>query len=278
MTTFSRRSMLGAAIACAFVPAALVAAPTDEVALTVTPARSTKMSIWVPKKARGVILFSTGHGSWPARYDAVARDWQAAGFVVLAPHHVDSVRHVDRAKFSRQASFPERLADMRAASAYAATRWSGKPVAAAGHSFGTLTALTMAGALARIGPFRDPTVKAVLGFSTPGKIPGLISPNAYESNAVPTMIVTGDRDVVPGLVTDWRDHLYPIETAPAGDKYALVLGGAEHELIGGADPVLFTNASRAGLDFLKAYVLGDRGAKRKLAAAVSSPGRAWTRR
>ncbi len=118
----------------------------------------------MPKKVEDVVLFLTGHGAWPERYDAIASAWQQAGFAVIAPVHVESMHYPDREKFSREASFGERIADWRAASAYAAKTWPGRPVVAAGHSFGTLTALRLGGGLAALGNFRDPSVRAVLEF------------------------------------------------------------------------------------------------------------------
>jgi predicted dienelactone hydrolase len=94
------------------------------------------MITWVPAKVEGVVLFSNGHGSWPEKYDALASAWKAAGFAVVAPVHVDSLHYPDREKFTREASFGERIADMKAASAYAASTWPGKPVIAQGTALG----------------------------------------------------------------------------------------------------------------------------------------------
>jgi alpha-beta hydrolase superfamily lysophospholipase len=236
------------------------------------------METWVPNKVKGIVLFSTGHGSWPEKYDAGASAWKAEGFVVVAPVHVDSLHYPDRAKFSREASFGERIADMKAASAYAARIWPGKPVIAVGHSFGTLTALCLGGGLANLGNFRDPTVKAVLGFSSPGRIPGLIGPEAYAGDTLPIMIVTGDQDTVPGLVTDWHDHLLPIQSSPAGNKFAVTYPGAAHELIGHPGAANYASAVSASIDFLKAYGLRDRKAMSKLSTTKGAVGAAWLRR
>lgn len=262
-------------LACA---APCVASPTAQVALQVTPQRSTTMETWVPAKVKGVVLFSTGHGSWPEKYDAIASAWMAAGFAVIAPVHVDSVHYPDRDKFTREASFGERIADMKAASAYAGRTWPGKPVVAAGHSFGTLTALCLGGGLATLGNFRDPSVKAVQGFSSPGRIPGLIGPDAYAGDALPVMIVTGDQDTVPGLVTDWHDHLLPVQASPAGNKFAVTYPGAAHELIGHPDNANYASAVSVSTDFLKAYGLGDRQALAKLSNSKDAEGATWLRR
>lgn len=253
------------------------AAPTATVPLQVSPARATTMAVWEPAQVRGVVLFSTGHGSWPERYDGLLTAWRDAGFAVVAPLHVDSVKYPEREKFSMQHGFGERLADMKAASAYVAKRWPGVPVAAGGHSYGTLISLALGGAMADMAPLRDPSVVAVIGYSSPGRIPGLVRPTTYVSVAVPVLIVTGDRDLVPGFVTDAKDHLYPVESAPAGDKMALVLAGGDHNLIGGEPVAIYERARDVGTAFLQAEVLEDQAAAKVLAAEDSERER-WIRR
>lgn len=274
---FVFRSLLSVALVSLAVLQQAFAAPTATVALQVSPARATTLSVWEPAQVRGVVLFSTGHGSWPERYDTLLQAWCDAGFAVVAPLHVDSVKYPDREKFSMQQGFGERLADMKAASAHAAAHWPGVPVAAAGHSYGTLISLALGGAMADLAPLRDPTVVAVVGYSSPGRIPGLVTPQTYASVAVPVLVVTGDKDLVPGFVGDARDHLYPVETAPAGDKYAVVLAGGEHGLIGGEPETLFRRARDVGTAFLRAEVLEEEDAAGVLAAGDPETER-WVRR
>lgn len=257
--------------------ASAFAAPTEVAPLQVSPDRATTMAVWRPAQVRGVVLFSSGHGAWPERYERLLQSWADAGFVVLAPLHVDSVKYPEREKFSLQQSLGERFADMRAASNYAAAHWSGVPVAAAGHSLGTLISAALGGALATLGPLRDPTVVAVLGFSSPGKIPGLIGPESYASLSVPLLLVTGDKDMVPGFVTNPADHIYAVETAPSGDKTAVVLSGGDHNLIGGEPEALFVRAQQLGTAFLRAELLGNASA-RELLAGPPADGEQWLRR
>lgn len=263
------------AIGCS---APLSAAPSAQVPLQVTPERSTTLVTWVPRHVKGVVLFSTGHGSWPEKYEALASSWKAAGFAVIAPVHVDSLHYPDREKFTREASFGERIADLKAASAYAAHAWPGKPVIAAGHSFGTLTALCLGGGLSNLGDFRDPSVKAVLGLSSPGLIPGLIGPDAYTTDALPIMVITGDQDTVPGLVTDWHDHLLAVQSSPAGSKFAVIYPGAAHEMIGHPEDPSFASAIATSIQFLNAYGLGDSAAQKALAASATSDHSTWIKR
>lgn len=274
-----RRFMVAVLLFCAGMQA-VCAAPTATVPLQVSSQRTTSMAVWEPEVVRGVVLFSHGHGAWPERYDALLRTWRDAGFAVVAPLHVDSMKHPEREKFSMQQGFGERLADMKAASAYAAMHWPGVNMAAAGHSYGTLVSLALGGALAELAPLRDPRVVAVLGYSSPGRIPGLVTPSSYASVAVPVLLVTGDKDLVPGFVGDPRDHLYPVETAPSGKKYAVVLAGGDHNLIGGQPEALYRRARDLGTAFLEAEVLEDADAARMLSADAAAPADAerWIRR
>lgn len=269
-----RRALLAGA--AGFLATGAAPASASLLQLKTGSGRGLDVTVWTPPSVKGVVLFGTGHGSWPDRYGLLATRMVDAGFAVVAPLHVDSVRHPDRAKYGFAASFVERLADMTAVSAHAKAAWPGVPVAAAGHSFGTLVALCLGGA--KIAPVRDPTVRCVLGFSSPGKIPGLVRPDSYATLAVPTMIVTGDADVVPGFASDWHDHLFPIETAPAGDKAALIVTGAAHDLVSGQPVKPFVSAAGHAVDFLRAHALGEASARTRLAKAPDAKGERWIRR
>lgn len=275
----TRRALLtgaGALGALALVPPGALHAQTaapETIDLAVSATRKTPLSLWRPAGTpRGVLLFSTGHGSWPARYAPMIEAVVADGYAVLAPLHVDSVRHPDREKFDARAGFFERIADMKATSAHAATAFPGTPMAAMGHSFGSLIALGMGGALANLLPMRDPSVAAVLAFSSPGVIPGLIGPGSYASLAVPTMLITGTQDRIEGFVTDPADHLQPIEQSPAGDKYALVIAGGDHALAYAAGTPAFARARIAAGDFLAAFVPPNAAARARLAEMRVAPG------
>lgn len=261
-------------------PGLLQAAPIGDpetIDLAVSPTRSTKLLVWKPTTPKGVVLFSTGHGSWPERYGKLISVLLGEGFVVLAPVHVDSMHYPERAKFNFLSSFTERLADMRATGAHAAQAFPGLPVIAAGHSYGTLTSLCLGGALPAF-KGRIPAVKAVLGFSSPGKQPGLVPDSAYVSVAVPILMVTGTADALPpvmGHATPASEHLFPAETAPSG-TYALVVEGGDHQLVD--DAVRFPRTEAPVKLFIDAYGLGDARARRKLDTWKPSAGDRWTLR
>jgi dienelactone hydrolase len=278
--TLDRRTFMAAGIALGSAGPALardeIMIVTDDRPLTVGT-RSTRMLITRREgKPKGVVLFSTGHGSWPERYQRLATVLAIEGFAVLAPVHVDSMHYPDRAKFTMQQGFVERLADMRAAADVASSVYPKLPVVAAGHSFGSLIALCEAGALANIGAFRQPAVEAVLAFSTPGKIPGLVQPDAYTSVAVPLMVVTGSADTIPaamGYPNAPADHLLPAETARAG-SYGLSLDGADHALVD--DAARLPRALEPVRLFLRGYGLDDKRARGALDGWRAPAGDQWT--
>lgn len=249
--------------ACATGPTAPPSATT--LTIPATAARQLSVHVAAPARPKGVVLFSHGGNSWPERYEALFARLNAAGYAVLAPLHVDSRRHPDTARFTLQTALPERVADAQAVARLAAERYPGLPIAAMGHSYGSLVAQMGGGALAYISGARIPAVKAVVAFSTPGRIPGLIQPTAFSTLAVPSLTVTGSEDRVPGLAAGTADHLLAFQGAPAGRHYALVIPGGTHELVGGADPAMFDKAVTAAVAFLDAELLGRSAARRQLA-------------
>ena len=262
---------LAAGAALTFPRTAFAAAAKPSVTqLQVSPTRKTQLFAWTPATPRGVLLFSHGHGSWPERYALLAEWLTAQGYAVMAPVHVDSMRYPDRDRFTREASFGERIADMAATAGAAAKAHPGLPLGVVGHSFGTLTALCMAGGLNTIGAFRVPAVKTIVGFSSPGKVPGLITDESYASVETPVMIVTGTQDTVPGLVTDPADHLLAVTAGKGVPRYGLTFAGGTHDLV--ADPALMAKAEPSVALFLAATMMGDpRAAARLEAMRVTAP-------
>lgn len=180
----------------------------------------------------GSIAFSHGSYSAPWKYENLVQPWREAGYDIWAPVHVDSADHPLRERYPMPATWMARLEDMRAVSALI-----GVPYVAAGHSYGALTGLVMGGADGIIpenlrGPLRDSLVRCVIALSPPPPMPGLIEPGGYAGLAVPALIQTGHRDLMPGwpeIEEGWRVHLPAYEEARlGGDRYLLVLDGVDH--------------------------------------------------
>ena len=57
-----------------------------------------------------------------------------------------------------------------------------------------------------------------------------ITEQSWTRVAKPMLVTTGTRDSDERFWPDWRLHKMSFETSPAGDKYALVVQGADHYL------------------------------------------------
>lgn len=287
--TFDRRALLaGAGTLFTAAPIAAVAGkPVAErrFMLSGPGGREISVSEWKPRgRTKALLLFSHGAASSPRFYEALFAPWLDAGFHILAPLHVDSTEHPRIKDFPGLASWKARIEDMRALSAHVGDRrWI-----AAGHSYGGLVALTMGGAAAIppegiSGPLSDPKARAVVAFSPPAPIPVLCTAEGYGKLAVPALVQTGTKDIVPGITgTDsegWRGHLIPYEAAaPGGDRYGLVLEGVDHyfggaicryDLPGPKQIERLADAARISALFVDAHGRGDVAAAKRLNALVT---------
>ena len=265
----------GAALALPAVVPAQEAAPAFEaghIGLSAPDGRAIDLSVWPAADERGVVVFSHGFGGSPAAYRRILSTWVADGFTVVAPTHVDSQRHPDRARHDNQAAFSTRLVDLAVVRDHVRATHAGKPIIAAGHSFGSLMSLIAAGAVTVAGPQGDADVRAVIAFSSAGDLPGVIRPDTYAGLRTPTLMITGTEDLVPGYVSDWRGHRGPVDRSVPGDKMLLVVEGGDHSLVRNADADDFALIVQATTDWLKAYGLEDAAARARLAALTAPDG------
>ena len=273
------------AMALAVAPVAAFAAPAPAAAQEAAPAftaghvdlsapdgRTIDLNIWQAPDERGVVVFSHGFNGSPAAYARILSTWVADGFTVVAPLHVDSQRHPHHADYDNQAAFTTRIVDLALTRDFVRQTHAGKPIIAAGHSFGSLMSLIEAGAVTVVGPQGDPDVKAVIAFSSAGDLPGLISPDTYTGLQTPTLMITGTEDLVPGYVTDWTGHRGPFDRSAPGDKMLLVVEGGDHSLVRNADADDFALIVTATIDWLEAYGLDDATARARLAALTAPDG------
>lgn len=239
------------------------------VELAAPDGRKIDVSVWQAADERGVVVFSHGFGGSPSAYERILSRWVADGFTVVAPLHVDSQRHPEHDSFNGQAAFRTRIVDLAVVRGYVRAAHAGKPMIAAGHSFGSLMSLIEAGAVTAAGPLGDQDVKAVIAFSSAGDLQRVILPDTYASLHAPTLMITGDADLVEGYVTDWRDHRGPFDRSPPGDKMLLVFAGADHSLVRNAAAPGFELIARTTLDWMEAYGLGDAAARARLDALTT---------
>ena len=254
------------------VPATAQASAATRVPLTAPDGRAIDLSVWQAADEQGVIVFSHGWNSDPARYHRIIDDWTAHGFTVVAPMHLDSLLHPRHAEADERSVFITRIVDLAVVRGYVQASHPGKPMIAAGHSFGSLNSLMEAGAETVAGPLGDPAVKAVIALSTPGKIPGVINPSTFATVTTPVLIVTGDADLVQGFVTDPADHRFAFDTSAAGGKMLLTFAGGDHSLVGNADAADFDLIAATTVDFMRAHALGDAAAQARLDALTAPEG------
>lgn len=254
------------------VATAASALPATHVELAAPDGRAIDVSVWSATNEQAVIVFSHGWNSDPARYRRIIKYWTDHGFTVIAPMHTDSLQHPRHAEGDQRSFFMSRVVDMAVVRGYAEATHPGKPMVAAGHSFGSFDSLMSAGAVSVTGPMRDPAMKAVIALSTPGIVPGLVNPSTYATVAVPVLIVTGDADLVPGIVTEPRDHRVAFDTSPSGDKMLMTFAGGDHSFIGNADAADFELMAATTVDFMRAHALDDAAAQTRLDALTAPEG------
>lgn len=254
------------------------AAGATHVELPAPDGRKIDVSVWQAADERGVVIFSHGFNGSPAAYGRILSQWVEDGFTVMAPLHVDSLRHPQHDQYDSRAAFSTRIVDLAVVRGYLRATHPGKPLIAAGHSFGSLMSLIEGGAVTVAGPLGDPDVKAIVAFSSAGDLPNVIQPDTYAALHTPALMITGDADLVPGYVTDWHAHRSPFDRSPPGDKMLLVFAGADHSLVRNADEADFDLIVRTTTDFIEAYGLGDAAARARLDGLVAPDGVSLERR
>jgi hypothetical protein len=295
--TIDRRTVLGAVAVCAAsgVAARSAAAEATTVSLRQPDGRTTDYRVMLPQSPGRwrVILFSHGANASNRDYDRLWDPWTARGYAVIGPNHIDSGPPATQIKMDPAGLWNARVDDAArplrdrapfdaiAAKAGGALDWSG--VCAAGHSFGAVVAQALAGAKISAPGRNDPTrlrlpaVAACITLSPPGPLKGFVPADAWSAVAAPAFLQTGDVDVLPGFVDDWRLRLTGFAGAP--NRYTLIGKGVDHYFHGlicrlapGGDanlPALEETARLTG-DFMDAYLRRDAGALRRLKARAAS--------
>ncbi|MEQ8410829.1 MAG: hypothetical protein RIC51_10300 [Erythrobacter sp.] len=246
--------------------------------------RMVPLTVFAPAEPGAYPLVGFSHGAFatPGRYEAMLEPLAAAGFVVIAPMHVDSEEYPRREGEAERPSHPVtwagRTADMelaldpdaalRAALSERGLTLDPGKIIALGHSYGALIAQLYGGARA-IEPDgtsierRMPELDAVVAFSPPGPMPGLMAKEGWASLSAPALTISGTADVLPGFIDDWRAHLASHEEAPEGARALWVGEGIDHYFGGsfgrpgevGADEArLFARALERTLSFIQRHV------------------------
>ena len=256
----SRRRLLSALTLCGVVglsPWRLTGAqtlPKVEDIKDPKTGRLIKLRVRLPdqKKPTALILYSPGLGSGVSNGQAWCEAWRQAGYVVVTLAHPvtdDSIWNTSaeqsfKANIQRALAGSEyglRVADCRFALDYCLKSKQLVPyidpsrIGLAGHSYGALTAQTIAGQPLGAQSLRDPRIKAVIALS-----PGATSQERAKSMgqvSVPFFCITGDHDqfvtfkkdadaIRLGVSLKNRELVYA--NLPAGKKLQLKLAQADH--------------------------------------------------
>ncbi len=224
--------------------------------------RAIKLRIRLPSMVAptGLILYSPGLGSGTSNGQAWCEAWRQTGYVVVTLAHPvtdDSIwRTSDKQSFKTNMQLalagPQyglRVSDCSFVldhclkSAELAPYMDPARVGLAGHSYGALTAQTIAGQPLGATSMLDPRIKAAIAFS-----PGATSPERARSMSkvpIPFFCITGDHDqfvtfkkdgeaIKLGVSLANRELVYA--NLPAGKKLQLKLRDADHMSFAG-EPV-----------------------------------------
>ncbi len=215
--------------------------------------REIPLKLYLPaaKAPAPLILFSHGLGGTRNGCSYLGVHWSARGYVVVALQHRGSddgvwrdLRLGQRIVAMRRAGSPENLAlrvgDVRRVLDQLTT-WNTTPehplagrlnlqqIGMSGHSFGAITAQVLGGEkFSEDGDRRDGRIRAVVALSP--SIPHEEDPAiAFESVAIPWLMITGTKDVVTMFKTNLESRLGVYRNLPEKiDRYELVLYEAEH--------------------------------------------------
>lgn len=247
---------------------------------------------------RPVVLFSHGLGGSRENNSYLGKHWAEAGYAAVFMQHPGSDAEVWKSarlgeKFTKlkaaagAESFRDRIGDVsfvidqlevwnRQADHPLQGKLDLDHIGMSGHSFGAVTTLAVAGQKLLLGlSFPEERIDAFLAMSPqPGK--GVEPAKGFGHLTKPLLCMTGTEDkspIDPGLTPADRREVYT--ALPAGDKYELVLEGAQHSAFGGGDgnrvlalrgrdPAHHPAIQKISLQFWNAYLKGDESAKKWL--------------
>jgi predicted alpha/beta-hydrolase family hydrolase len=191
--------------------------------------------IWQPGEvgsATRAILFSHGAFSDARAYDPLAGGWALEGHLVAAVSHGEPAPGSPPDLEAARAGWRSRLADMRVVAAELARLAPGRPLIAAGHSYGALVAQALGGARVAWegdgGAFPMPGVTRILAFSPPGPVPGLIAAEGWAETRLPMFVATGTADIVPPVSPTWEAHKASFEASNVSPRWLWVGDGVDH--------------------------------------------------
>jgi predicted dienelactone hydrolase len=218
-----------------------------------------------PNGTYPVLLFSHGFGGNKDAFGPIGKHWASHGYIVIHPSHDDGFgrqrseeKKDDKPPAIRRPSGligglndPKKIEGRIADLVLILDSLDGLPkvipalkgqidkdkVGVAGHSFGAYTSMLIGGVTADLGgvkdkSFLDKRVKCVLAISGQGTGQQGLTEKSWASLKLPFMTITGTRDRgAGGQGVEWKKE--PYKYSPPGEKYLVVIDGANHVSFGG---------------------------------------------
>ena len=123
----------------------------------------------------------------------------------------------------------DQLAKWNEATSPLAKRLDLAHVGMSGHSFGAITTQAVSGQVYSAGSFVDPRIDAAIAMSPSRPFAGDVG-RAFARVKIPWLLMTGTNDTSPIGNIDAASRLAVFAALPPGNKYELVLAGAEHSI------------------------------------------------
>lgn len=214
-----------------------------------------------------LILFSHGFGGNKNGFAPVGKHWASHGFVVIHPTHFDGLAPSSgllepapttsllsqtrlgsiRNRISEPKNIRDRVQDFVVILdeidnlAKLVPRLTGKvdesKIGVGGHSFGAYTAMLIGGTTVNLGKdfassYADKRIKCILPISAQGTGQQGLTRDSWKNVRIPMMVITGTNDRgVGNQGYEWK--MEPYEYSGPGDKFLVVIDGANHFSFGG---------------------------------------------
>ena len=243
-----------------------------------------------------LIVFSHGAFCYPQLYAEITDHWASHGYVVILPNHLDSPNNKKLSPGALQSLMSSRVRDMsfaldaldqiEAEISDIRGKTDRAHIAVAGHSFGGMIAMIKSGLILEHSEdgmqvdYSDDrfSVAVVLSGVGPAAMPDgtVLTESAFSRLTGPLFASGGTKDegnIGTGETFPWQWRMSGFTLAPPGDKYYLVLEGADHYLGGlicrknrgsDADPEAVEIVRMANTAFLNAYLKDDEASQRFL--------------
>jgi predicted dienelactone hydrolase len=259
--------------------------------------RKIPMAVYYPKgqtkpDSSPVVVMSHGLAGNLATYQYFGQHLASHGYTVLQPTHVgsDTTAVLTRTPVFTftQSELKERVADVKFTLDLVQNKDKRLPealtdsadikrVALAGHSFGAITAVAMAGAdikddSGKNVPVKDRRIDAYIamspyGDSLPSHLVGL-DVETYQDIKKPILYLSGSKDGLFTLGKGPTVHSGPFQGTGTDEKYHVVIGGTRHaefaQVVGLFDRRTVEMTESTSTAFLDAYLQDDTAAQRYL--------------